>query len=120
MKYQETAVEIEKEIEKFNEAKRIHRFVILCLYHHVNLCRKSHCNNCKSFMEYRKNFLSNYNQKTSEEMISYFQQYCRQNYDDFYSLFLFLKSLAAIEKERLNLENKLKNMLEQWNPNTKI
>ena len=65
-------------------------------------------------------FLSNYNQKTSEEMISFFQQYCRQNYDDFYSLFLFLKSLAAIEKERLNLENKLKNMLEQWNANTKI
>ena len=54
-------------------------------------------------------FLSDYNQKTSEEIISYFQQYCRQNYDDFYSLFLFLKSLTAIKNERLNLENKLKN-----------
>ena len=81
---------------------------------------KIHCNNCKSFMEYRKIFLSNYNQKTSEEMISYFQQYCRQNYDGFYSLFLFLNSLAAVGKERLNLENKLKNKLEPWNANTKI
>ena len=52
-------------------------------------------------------------------MISYFQQYCRQNYVDFYFLSSFLKSLAAIEKERLNLENKLKNTLEQWNANTK-
>ena len=41
MKYQETAVETAKEIEKFNEAKRIHRFVILCLYYHVNQCRKN-------------------------------------------------------------------------------
>ena len=55
-------------------------------------------------------FLSNYNQKTSEEIISYFQQYCRRNYDDFYSLFLFLKSLTAIKNEWLNLENKLRNM----------
>ena len=107
MKYQEPAVEIEKEIEKFNEAKRIHRFVILCLYYHVNPCRKNNCNNCKFIMEYRNLFLSNFNHKTSEEIISYFQQYCRQNCDDFCSLFLFLKSLAAIEKERLNLENKL-------------
>ena len=109
MKYQETAVEIEKEIKKFNEAKIIHKFVILRLYYHVNLCRKNYCNNCKFIMEYRIFFLSNYNQKTSEEIISYFQQYCRQNYDDFYSLFLFLKSLTAIKNERLNLENKLKN-----------
>ena len=89
-------------------------------YYHVNPCRKNNCNNCKFIMEYSKFFLSNYNQKISKEIISYFQQYCRQNCDDFYFLFLFLKSLAAIEKERLNLENKLKNMLEQRNANTKI
>ena len=37
MKYhEETAVEIEKEIEKFNSGKGVDHFVILCLhYHHV-------------------------------------------------------------------------------------
>ena len=90
MKYQETAAEIEKEIQVFNEAKRIHRVVILCRYYHVNPCRKNNCNNCKFITEYRNLFLSNYNQKTSEEMISYFVQCCRQNYDDFYFLSLLL------------------------------
>ena len=56
MKYQEPPVEIEKEIDKFNEVKRIHRFVILCLYYHVNPCRKNSCKNCIFIMEYR-NFL---------------------------------------------------------------
>ena len=64
MKYQETAVEIEKEVEKSNESKRIHRFVTLCLYYHVNLCRNNNCSNCKFIMEDRNFFLSNYNQKT--------------------------------------------------------
>ena len=40
MKYHETAVEIEKEIETFSEARVINRYVILCLNYHVNLCRK--------------------------------------------------------------------------------
>ena len=56
MKYQETAAEIEKEIQVFNEAKRIHRVVILCRYYHVNPCRKNNCNNYKVIMEYRNLF----------------------------------------------------------------
>ena len=56
MKYQETAVEIEKEVEKSNESKRIHRFVTLCLYYHVNLCRNNNCSNCKFIMEDRNFF----------------------------------------------------------------
>ena len=53
MKYQETAVEIEREIEKFNEARRIYRFIILCLYYHVNPCKKD---DCKFVLDYRKFF----------------------------------------------------------------
>ena len=40
MKYPETAVEIQREIEKFNEARRVYKFIILCLYYDVNPCKK--------------------------------------------------------------------------------
>ena len=53
-------------------------------------------------------------------MIDYSQQYCRKNHDDFYSLSCFLRSLVAIERGRLELENKLKKTLEKWNTNIKI
>ena len=47
----------------------------------------------------------------SSEIVSYFQNYCRDNYHDFYYLFKSLKSIAAIKKEKLNLEKKLKNLI---------
>ena len=47
----------------------------------------------------------------SSEIISYFQNYCRYKYHDFYYLYKLLKSIAAIEKEKLNLEKKLKNLI---------
>ena len=99
MKYQETAIEIEREIEKFNETRRIYRFVILCLYYHVNPCKKDDCNDCKFVLDYKKTFLSNYNHKTSEELIFHFQQYYRQNYNDFYSMFSFLRSIQLPKKK---------------------
>ena len=120
MRYQETAVEIEKEIEKFNRAQRICRFVLLCINYHLNLCRKTDCSNCKFILEHRNFFLDSYSKKNSEEMIDYSQQYCRKNDDDFYLLSCFLRSLIAIERGRLELENKLKKTLEKWNANIKI
>ena len=92
----------------------------MCLYYHINSCKKDDCNDCKFVLDYRKNVLSNYNHKTSEELIFHFQQYCRQNYNDFYSMFLFLQSIAAIDKEKSKLEGKLKSILEKWNANIKI
>ena len=40
----------------------------------------------------------------------YFQWFCRKNYVEFYSLHILLKSLAALEREKINLENKTKNI----------
>ena len=40
--YQETAVETEREIEKFQEARVINRFIILSILFHVNHCQKNH------------------------------------------------------------------------------
>ena len=99
MKYLETAAEIEKEIQKLNEAKRIRRVSILCRYYHVNPCIKNNCNSCKFIIEYRNLFLSNYNQKTSEEMISYFVQCCRQNTMIFILCLCFYNLLQQLKKK---------------------
>ena len=40
MSYQETAVETELEIEKFNEARKINRFTVSSLWYHVTYCQK--------------------------------------------------------------------------------
>ena len=48
---------------------------------------------------------------TYSEIISYFQNYCRCNYHDFYYHSKLLKSIAAIEKEKLKLDIKLKNLI---------
>ena len=45
----------------------------------------------------------NANQKTSSEKISYFCWWCRHNYNEFYVLNSLLKSLAAVEREKLKL-----------------
>ena len=52
MRYQETAIEIEKEIENFNRAQRICRFVLLCINYHVNQCRKTDCSNYEFILDY--------------------------------------------------------------------
>ena len=109
MSYEETAVEIERATEKFNKAKTVNRFTALCLWYHVNYCQKSPCNN----------FLLNIDWLSSDEII-YFQNYCRQHYNEFYHLFKFLKSIAAIEREKINLEIKLNKFTTEWIVNTKI
>ena len=40
MKFEETAVDIEKAVEKFQETKAIYRFNLVCMYYHVNLSKK--------------------------------------------------------------------------------
>lgn len=47
----------------------------------------------------------------SSEIISYFQNYCRYNYHDLYFLFKLLKSIEAVEKEKLRLEKKLEDLV---------
>ena len=52
-------VEIEREIEKFNEARKINRFTVFSLWYHVKFCQKSPCNNCKFIIDFKDYFLAN-------------------------------------------------------------
>ena len=112
MDYCETAVEMEREVEKFNEARTVNRFMILCIWYHLNYCKKSPCSNCKFIKDFKDYFLSNFNQKSSSEIIFYFQNHCRQNYNEFYVLFKLSKSIAAIKKHKIQLEIKLRNIIQ--------
>ena len=111
MSYEKTAVETEWGIEKFKEAREINRFVILSILFHVNYCQRKPCSRCRFISDFKKYFLLNFERMKSFEIISYFQNYCRYNYHDFYYLFKLLKSIAVIEKEKLNLEKKLENLI---------
>ena len=66
-------------------------------------------------MHYNDFLLFGSDQKTMAEKVSYFQRWCRLNYNEFYSLFNLLKSLAAFEKEKHKLNDKLKIILTTWN-----
>ena len=92
----------------------------MCLHYHYVRCEKNPCSYCKFFVEYKHFFLENFDQESSEELISYFQDHRRKNYNDFHQLTIFLKSIAEIERQRLELDKKLKQTLETWNVNTKI
>ena len=46
------------------------------------------------------------------------QKLCRLNYGSFYTLQLLLRSLAAIERERLKLDKKFHKVLRIWNAPT--
>ena len=111
MSYQETAVEIEREIEKFTEARVINRFVILSILFHVNDYQRKPCSRCRFILDFKEYFLFNFERMKYSEIISYFQNYCRCNYHDFYYHSKLLKSIAAIEKEKLKLDIKLKNLI---------
>ena len=48
------------------------------------------------------------------------QNICRKHYGSFFTSTVFLKSLAAVEKEKQKLESKFNELLKIWNASTKI
>ena len=64
-------------------------------------------------MEYKNFFLESFEQKYLEELISYCQDHCRKNYNDFHQLTIFLKSIAEIERQRNVNECEHKNFSQQ-------
>ena len=50
--------------------------------------------------------------------VEHLQNDCRLNYGCFYSLRTLLRSLAAIEREKVRLDNKFQEILKLWNAPT--
>lgn len=72
MKFEETAVDIEKTIKRFQNTKIIDSLCILSMYYHVNLCKRNSCKSCDFIMD-DNDFLSLGDPKSSQEKFSYFQ-----------------------------------------------
>lgn len=56
MVYCETAMEIEREVKQFNEAIAVNRFIVLCIWYHVDYWKRSPCSNCKFIKDFKNIF----------------------------------------------------------------
>ena len=101
----ETAVQVEKDIEDLSSMQKLDHFINLANFYHLYPCQIEKCSNCYFICNLRYLYVQNV--VTETESFSELQKLCRLNYGSFYSLRLFLRSLAAIERKRVNLENKM-------------
>ena len=114
----ETAVIIEKEIEKLDCLKKFQRFITLCSFYHVDCCKRNNCVNCSFINKLSYIYTENFPHEVNETLG--FQKFCREYFGSFFSLTILSKSLAAVEKEKIKLETKFTALLEIWNANTNI
>ena len=113
--FEETAVVIEKEIEKLYNSKKFNQFICLCTVYHVNRCQNEKCINCNFLNELEHVYFENYpDEVNGTECL---QNLCRVHFGSFFSLTCFLKSVAAIEREKIKLESKFNEILQIWNGN---
>ena len=101
----ETAVIIQKDIEDLN---MLDQYINLSSYFHLNRSECDDCDNCNFLLNLRYIYLEvlvNQNGDGVEKL----RNYCRHFFGNFFSLRTFLRSLAAIEREKVKLEKNLKN-----------
>ena len=113
-----TAVIIEKEIEKLDCLEKIQRFITLCSFYHVDRCKHNNCVNCSFINKLSYIYTENFPDEKNGTLG--LQQFCREYFGSFFSLTTLLKSLAAVEKEKIKLELKFKALFEILNANTNI
>ena len=114
----ETAVIIEKEIEKLDCLKKFQRFITLCSFYHVDRCKRNNCVNCSFINKLSYIYTENFPHEVNETLG--LQKFCREYFGSFFSLIILSKSLAAVQKEKIKLEPKFTALLEIWNANTNI
>ena len=90
--YEETAVIIEKEIEKLSSLEKFDRFIRLSTYYHVNRCENDDCTNFAFVNKLCHIYHGNYTGGENEVL-----KICRKYFGNFFSLTVLLKSLASVE-----------------------
>ena len=105
----ETAIQIEKDIEHLSSMPKLNQFINLANFYHLYRCQVEKCSNCYFTCNLRYLYVQNVvNENESADAL---QKLCRLNYSPFYSLWLLLHSLVAIERERVKLEEKFHEVL---------
>ena len=99
----ERAVIIQKDIADLNMLNRFDQYINLSTYFHLNRSERHDCDNCNFLLNLRYIYvevLVNQNGDGVEKL----RNYCRHFFGNFFSLRTFLRSLAAIEREKVKLE----------------
>ena len=104
--HEDAAVTIEKEIEKLNNLQKFNHFICLCTFYHANHCEQENCINCSFVNKLEYIYTENYPDELNrtEDL----QKFCRECFGSFFSLTCFLKSLAAVEREREREKKKVR------------
>ena len=85
----ETAVIIEKEIKYLNSYEKIDECISFCALHHLNRCEvDADCLNCRFIENIRYLYLENLFDPCGG--ILKIQNFCRLNFDNFFSMRIFL------------------------------
>ena len=108
--FEETAVIVEKEIEKLYCLIKFNQFICLCNIYHIDCCEHDGCNNCNFVNKLERIYFENYPDEVNRTKS--LQKCCREYHGSFFSLTSFFKYLASIEKEKAKLELKFNNILQ--------
>ena len=117
MVHEETAVIKEKEIEKLNTLEKFDKFIRLSTYFHVNRSENDDCKNCTFINKICYIYKGNY--KGGENDVLRLQNICRKYFGNFFSMTVFLKSLAAVERKKEKLEQRFNDLLKYGIQNLK-
>ena len=108
----ETVAIIEKGIEKLNNLEIFEQFIDLSVIYHQKRCEHNDYSNCRYLNQLTCICIKNVSENNCLDKL---QKFCRYYFGNFFSLTILLKSLASIEKEKKQLEEKFKKLLEIWN-----
>ena len=106
------AVQIEKDIEELSSLIKIDRFLKLTDYYYVERCENIDCSNCLFVINVRYLYVQNAVVKNNS--VAPLQKYCRLKYDNFHFARLLLRSLGAVQKERVKLDKEFQEILAIW------
>ena len=107
------AVQIEKDIEELSSLEKLDWFLKLTDFYYVERCENIDYSNCLFVINLRYLYVQNAVVKYNS--VAPLQKYCRLKYDNFHSVRLLLRSLGAVQKERVKLDEEFQEILEIWN-----
>ena len=93
---------IKTEIQKLNNLNKFGNFIGLITYYHLKRFKHSNCGNCKFIDSITNIYIENFEKK--ENGIKELQNFCREYFENFFSLITLISSLAIIERKKVELE----------------
>ena len=85
---------------------------LVCVIY-LNRCENIDCSNCKFILNLRYLYIENLTDWKND--VDKIQKFCRFNYGDFFFMRTFVHFLADIERKRIDLDKKFKEILKIWN-----